>query len=50
MKTILIVDDDEQLRKALHIMLEKNGFIVLEASSGIEAGVYKGGKVTCQPR
>ena len=37
MKNILIVDDDEQMRRALRLMLEKNGFNVLEACSGEEA-------------
>ena len=42
MKTILIVDDDEQMRKALRIMLEKHDFEVVEASTGAEAEtVYK---------
>jgi len=36
-KTILIVDDDDQMRSALRLMLEKNGFSVLEACSGVEA-------------
>lgn len=42
MKTILVVEDDETMRKTLRIMLEKTNFCVLEASNGLEAeDVYK---------
>lgn len=33
---ILIVDDDDALRKVLHLLLEAEGFAVLEAASGEE--------------
>jgi CheY-like chemotaxis protein len=32
--TILIVDDDEDIREALHILLEQEGYSVLEAEHG----------------
>ncbi len=34
MKRILIIDDEEPLRRMLRQMLERNGFIVTEASNG----------------
>jgi signal transduction histidine kinase len=36
-ETILMVEDDINLRKVLRLMLEKFGYTVLEASDGIEA-------------
>lgn len=36
-RSVLIVDDDEDLRLLLHIMLERSGFAVAEAGSGQEA-------------
>lgn len=36
MKTILVVDDEEQLRKMLALVLRKNGYHVIEADSGAE--------------
>ena len=35
-KTILIIDDEEQIRKMLRQMIEKNGYNVFEASDGGE--------------
>ena len=37
MKTILILDDEEVVRKVLRAMLEGQGYRVLEASEGAEA-------------
>lgn len=37
MKTILIVDDDTNLRELLNIRLNSNGYSVMEASNGIGA-------------
>ena len=34
-KKVLIVEDDESMLKALHIALEKAGYIVLEARNGV---------------
>ena len=40
-KTILVVDDEERMRKLLHDFLVRDGFIVLEAGDGEEAlGVF----------
>jgi len=36
-KEVLVVDDEEETRKLLKFYLEKEGFSVLEASSGEEA-------------
>ncbi len=36
---ILIVEDEEHIRKFVRINLERNGFIVLEAETG-EKGIY----------
>ena len=38
MSTILIIDDDDQLRKSFHKLLSEEGYIVVSAASG-EAGV-----------
>lgn len=35
--TILIIDDEEQMRKLIRTFLEKEGYAVLEASDGIQA-------------
>ena len=35
-KTILIIDDDPDIRKATRIVLESAGFVVGEASTGEE--------------
>ena len=37
MKTILILDDDEVVRRLLRVMLEGGGYLTLEASEGAEA-------------
>ena len=37
MKTILILDDEEVVRRVLRVMLEGQGYRVLEASEGAEA-------------
>jgi CheY-like chemotaxis protein len=37
LKTILIVDDDEVVRRLLRIMLEDRGYLTLVASEGAEA-------------
>ena len=37
MKTILVVEDEDLLRELLVIVLEENGYKVLEAKDGIEA-------------
>ena len=34
MKRILIIDDNDEFREMLHIMLEREGFEVLEAADG----------------
>jgi DNA-binding response OmpR family regulator len=34
---ILVVDDDPSIRRALHLMLGKHGFEVIQASDGAEA-------------
>ena len=34
---ILIVDDEAEIRKILHILLENSGYEVLEASDGLAA-------------
>mgnify|MGYP001815601263 CR=1 FL=1 len=36
-KTILVVDDEERIRKMLRSMLENRGYSIFEASNGIEA-------------
>lgn len=38
--TVLIVDDDEELRMAYKYQFESNGFIVFEAKNGLEAVEY----------
>ena len=35
-RSILIIDDDEQIRRVLRLVLEKAGYLVLEASNGRE--------------
>lgn len=37
METVLIVDDEESIRKALSILLKRNGFRAEEATDGLEA-------------
>ena len=37
MKTILVVDDDDDIRKFMKIVLEKEGFSILEADDGSKA-------------
>lgn len=37
MPTILVADDHDDIRKALSIRLERNGFTVVPASTGLEA-------------
>lgn len=39
-KKILVIEDDEDLSKALRIRLEKDGYKVIQASDGYE-GLYK---------
>src|SRR2546421_11997680 len=36
-KRILIVDDDAEMRAGLRIMLEKQGYRVIEATNGVQA-------------
>lgn len=36
-KTILIVDDDTEIRDIVHVYLRNEGFQVMEASDGMEA-------------
>lgn len=36
-KTILVVDDEERIRKMLRLMLENRGYNIFEASNGTEA-------------
>ncbi len=36
MKTVLVVDDDEAIRKFVHLALDKRGWTVLEAEDGID--------------
>jgi DNA-binding response OmpR family regulator len=36
-KTVLIVDDDEQIREVLGLYLAKEGFVVVNAADGLEA-------------
>jgi CheY-like chemotaxis protein len=42
MKSILIVDDEEGIRKVMRAILENEGYTVLEASGGNEAIVQYG--------
>ncbi|MGH7659039.1 MAG: response regulator transcription factor, partial [Gemmatimonadales bacterium] len=35
--TVLLVDDEDQLRKVMRDLLEKDGFVVAEARDGVEA-------------
>lgn len=35
-KTILVVDDDQELSEGLRLILEKNGFRVLQANNGLQ--------------
>lgn len=37
MKKILLVDDDDKIRKVLHNFLSKNGYLVYEADNGMNA-------------
>lgn len=41
-KTILIVEDDEEINRMLRILLEKNGYAALSAYSGTEAVLVHG--------
>ena len=41
-KTILIVEDDEEINRMLRILLEKNGYTALSAYSGTEAVLVHG--------
>ncbi|WP_088015047.1 response regulator transcription factor [Gottfriedia acidiceleris] len=46
MASILIVDDDPHIRKLLNVLLRDEGFIVFEATNGIEAiGVFEDNKI-----
>jgi CheY-like chemotaxis protein len=36
MKTILLVDDDQQIREMFGLALRRNGYHVIEANSGVE--------------
>jgi CheY-like chemotaxis protein len=36
MKTILLVDDDQQVREMFGFVLRRNGYYVIEAHSGVE--------------
>src|SRR5271170_6630256 len=36
MKTILLVDDDQQVREVFGLALRRNGYYVIEAYSGVE--------------
>jgi CheY-like chemotaxis protein len=36
MKTILLVDDDQQVREIFSLALRRNGYNVIEANSGVE--------------
>jgi CheY-like chemotaxis protein len=36
MKTILLVDDDQQVREIFSLALRRNGYNVVEANSGVE--------------
>jgi len=36
-KTILVVDDSESIREVLTFELERNGFIVIKATDGVDA-------------
>ena len=46
MKTILIIDDDQQLRTVFALALTKNGYHVIEANSGVE-GLEKAKQHPC---
>jgi len=35
-KTILVIDDDHELSEGLRLILEKNGFKVLQANNGVQ--------------
>lgn len=37
MKTILVVDDDPEIRDIIHVYLRNEGYSVIEASNGVEA-------------
>lgn len=45
LETILVVEDDEELRKLTRRMLERRGYTVIEARNGLEAleSIEKGG-------
>ncbi|PGL69324.1 response regulator transcription factor [Bacillus sp. AFS055030] len=46
MASILIVDDDPHIRKLLNVLLKEEGFIVFEATNGIEAlSVFESNKI-----
>ena len=36
MKTVLLVDDDQQVREVFGLALRRNGYYVIEADSGVE--------------
>jgi len=43
--TILVVDDEEMTRNLLRLMLERDGFVIIEAEDGLQAlEVIKGEK------
>ncbi len=42
MTTILVIDDDDDMRETLRLILEKEGYRLLTASNGNEAEECKG--------
>ena len=48
-QTVLIADDEAQIREILSLYFKKEGFKVIEAADGAEAGADPGGETGHHP-